>query len=118
MEIIMTIDFPDEPPGATIGHGPEPVRAGAGRPRQARATPGGGRAARARHQTDGAAPRPSPPERGGLGPIRLGGGGRGAGRGGGTQDGRGSGRGRGEISVVARSLKKKKTRNEVSKTTR
>src|SRR5206468_34021 len=49
MEIIMTIDFPDEPPGATIGHGPEPVRAGAGRPRQARATPGGGRAARARH---------------------------------------------------------------------
>ena len=60
MEIIMTIDFPDEPPGATIGHGPEPVRAGAGRPRQARATPGGGRAARARHQTDGAAPASEP----------------------------------------------------------
>src|SRR5437867_7107078 len=58
MEIIMTIDFPDEPAGATIGHGPEPVRAGAGRTRQARATPGGGRAARARHQTDGAAPAP------------------------------------------------------------
>src|SRR5439155_1699875 len=54
------LELPQRPARATIGHGPEPVRAGAGRPRQARATPGGGRAARARHQTDGAAPASEP----------------------------------------------------------
>src|SRR5437870_2188255 len=60
MEMIMTIDFPDGPSGVTMDHGPEPVPAGADRPRQARETPGGGRATRARQPMDGAAPASEP----------------------------------------------------------
>src|SRR3989442_6758592 len=60
MKIIMTIDFADGPSGVTMGHGPEPIPAGADRPRQARETPGGGRATRAHHPMDGAAPASEP----------------------------------------------------------
>src|SRR2546427_11157375 len=60
MEMIMTIDFPDGPSGVTMDHGPEPIPAGADRPRQARETPGGARATRARQPMDGAAPASEP----------------------------------------------------------
>src|SRR2546430_11907922 len=61
METIMTIDFPDRSPRATMGHGPEPVRAGAPGAGQARAGPGGGRPPRERRAARDASRRARPP---------------------------------------------------------